>query len=477
MVANKQARASQQPAGLDILINQWFDTNVHPVRLAKPQLAIIAKNWDIAKKYFASRALSDGVLDLGYLLKQLADEAGVVIQDYIQRDLYTRMLDLGKYHDIGNIARNTGVPPTKMQLERLWRDFYNGEWTWQDAVYLPEDLGRPNASQEHVDSICNDWLATMAGEKKRAELIQPERMEEVIAVLGRTPRWDTELAQRVYSWWLPRHFHEKLFCFLQDKIGARPDETDVQKYFGRLLAGQDCSSDPDYIGRNLKRAMEITGIKPSADLVCKFYEKHLNEHHLEHLRVVETLTGVAIDDSVFQAHYEELLLTGWTDAIGIMEKTSGVAAEFTEMGVQRAYASVLKEGDVHYAMRAQKLTGVAPAVQPAVLEACFKALQSPAKKIWPEYRDQWAEFRWLRETFPASVQYFQAWIRGLMGEEEVSRAARLSAQAGIAPLPEEGYVLACIAGEWSSAKALYAEHRNAITKRYPEYASLIEVMP
>jgi len=478
---------SENEDALEFIVRQYVepkDTNYYPSNKLDQQIRFLADNWEnvqnaLVNLYTKRKISLSSICDT---LKRIRVHTEISIDRYVIGSLYPSLLSIKKPEDISHISAVLGIKPTDEQAAKVWEYFFEGNWSKHQLNSIIESIGVKAITQEHVDSAARIWLLRFAGELKLNEgeyLREPDDIKRLFEATKINPVWDKEIANRAYNHWLEFHLHEKLFRFLHEDVGVKPDPKKVQKYYKKLLEANKShieSISADYILEELETAIKVTGIIPNERYIRKLYKKYDDEFW--EIEKAEKITGIKAEiNTDMNAKYAALLRKGEISRINQLRNKTKKQPKFTEADVQKAYRIQLEEGDVRSAVSIYLLTDIEPKVSDELaISACNAAIanyENP-RQIASGLDDGAQQIRWAYTSFGEIVlPVIYEKVEKLIREEKFRSAEEMLDYIRAKPKPEAQFVFSCIKADWKKAKEVFAEHNDSITAKYPEYAAVL----
>lgn len=465
---------------LEFLIRSYLnpkDNNTRPIHLNDSQLKFIADNWMEIKKYFISFISKNEVdiFDIGYTLRDLNKFGASFTENEIE-EFYSGLLEQNRLSDIAYLTDSTKIMPNRAQLEEVWRNFFNdNEWKDYTLETLTKYLGKPSLTQEDVNSIANDWLATLVGDKKCKEYRQPEAIRKFIEVCEKKPSWNKDLAQRVYDHWITYSLHDQLFMFLEEVVGIKPSDEKVQEYYEKLLTGK--IGDDAYSTINgLEKIIKITGILPSEEFIQSFYKNNIHLLKERDIERIEKITNVKLkkelEEEYAQHKYSEYLRNGDICGINELKNKTKIMPRFDNDFVQDIYNDMFSNDNIGPALQVYLFTDIKPFVWDDIVHKAGKNL---IKRIETEKfsNSLLEQLKWLTFYFGITKEV-QSFFSKLVSEERFKTVEYLIGKLNVEPNPEEKYVIACHKADFDTAKVLYRKYEEKIKEKYPIYAQIME---
>src|SRR3989338_6940074 len=317
---------------LELIINEIIhqpDNNFHPLQLNDRKIDFLAEHWSETQECITNLIVEKEMhcFDFRNIFEDLKKKGIKPAAEYVKENIYESLIAQKRFHDVSRLSKDINMPPSPEQIKNIWRYFFESEWHAYDLESLVSHFGTHELSQEQVNYVGNNWLAEFAGERKREHLeTQPKDMRKIINILGKTPQWDKNLANRVYDHWLVFHFHSELFDFLQEFIGARPNEKKVKEYYAKFLSENKNYSHSyvESIYYFFDKAIKSTGILPDEKTVKIFYRDFLDHRNVEWMRKIENLTSIKVSEEDIQNIYKELLNNGRTAEINLLKNATKI---------------------------------------------------------------------------------------------------------------------------------------------------------
>jgi len=475
----------KNPVGLELVIS-FFEGHS---RFTEGHLKLLAENWHQSKPIIRNLAKSNRTQTKS-ILHKLKEKYNLGFDETELGELYDELVDNWDCYDLSECTRfatEMGISLTEKQKNVFWQKFFSRTWDNHRLDSAVRSIGNPVITQQSLNSICNNWLQLTADRKPDQEKVKLEDLELLLTKTDLSPNWDMDLAKKACDTetrFLDNPYAEKTFELLA-KIGVAPIEEKARAMYRDKLRkrvqyehrkGEHAKETLESVSRILK-VSRLSIEEEDRHLVEEFYKNSLDHAGIRYIREMEKLTNIPLTRELVNSVYLDFLKQGEIGHFNALLAECSIQPDFQEKDVQGIYKSLFERGELDNALKVYLLTDIDPVVDPKVVEQAFQLIDEKLalKNYRPSGIIEYQTLEWVHKFLPQQTASFcKKHLKDAIRKGNFYQADQLVWKGGYTPDPEDAYVLACRSGNYEKAKTLFEDHGDAITKVYPEYASLAQ---